>query len=120
MHNMDHKKCSVSLVFLVAMLCVCRIDLVKASIVTTEKSFTQEAYSKHGFRKGMMSGAIQDTSSRWRRSIQEQGDSGHEDVCAGMLLTPFMHLLCEFTHFKKHRIINLQQLMKIYAVTTCC
>ncbi|KAL7592375.1 hypothetical protein Lser_V15G33370 [Lactuca serriola] len=85
MHNMDHKKCSVSLVFLVAMLCVCRIDLVKASIVTTEKSFTQEAYSKHGFRKGMMSGAIQDTSSRWRRSIQEQGDSGHEDVCADII-----------------------------------
>lgn len=82
---MDHKNCSVSMVLLAAMLCVyCRIDLVKASIVTTEKSSTQEAYSKHGFRKGMMSGAIQDTSSRWRRSIQEQGDS---DVCAGMLLT---------------------------------
>ncbi|XP_023731803.1 glutamate receptor 3.1 [Lactuca sativa] len=83
---MEHKECSVSLVLLAAMLCVyCRIDFVKASIVRTEKGFTHEAYSKLGFTKMMMSRAIQDTSSRSRRSIVEKGDSGDRDVCAEII-----------------------------------
>lgn len=86
---MEHKNCSLSMVFLAAMLGIyCMIDFVKASIVITEKRFTPElAYSKHGLRKGVMSRVIQDTSSRRRRSIQELGDTEQGDVCAGMLLT---------------------------------
>ncbi|XP_023731800.1 glutamate receptor 3.1 isoform X1 [Lactuca sativa] len=87
MHNMEHKNCSLSMVFLAAMLGIyCMIDFVKASIVITEKRFTPElAYSKHGLRKGVMSRVIQDTSSRRRRSIQELGDTEQGDVCADII-----------------------------------
>ncbi|KAI3701662.1 hypothetical protein L6452_26901 [Arctium lappa] len=83
---MEHKNHIVSLVFLVAMLCVyCMVDFVQASIVTAEKSLTEEKYTKLHFRKTTTSTAIQDASSPRRRSIQEEDDTGQVDVCADII-----------------------------------
>ena len=69
--NMKHN-CIVSFMLYVAIICIyCRIDCVKASIVT------QEVYSKHSFRQKI------DTSTRRRKLIQKQGGSVRQDVCAG-------------------------------------
>ncbi|GKB90434.1 extracellular solute-binding protein 3 [Tanacetum coccineum] len=67
--------------FFVTFLCVsCIINVVVASKVSTEKTVTDKAYSKVHFIKTRTT--FHDTSSRRKRSVKEQGDIGHADVCA--------------------------------------
>ncbi|KAL4564254.1 hypothetical protein LXL04_028312 [Taraxacum kok-saghyz] len=68
---MEHN-CIVSFMLFVAIICIyCRVECVKASIVT------QEVYSKRSFRPNI------DTSTRRRKLIQKQAGSVRQDVCAG-------------------------------------
>lgn len=84
LRNMELKNHTVSLVFLVGILCVyIFVDSVNAYKVTAEEVLYQKPYVRVLSKETMMRTTMQDRYIRRRRSIKE---TGKEDICAGMLL----------------------------------